>query len=256
MALRIILHTLQMIFGNLGQALKVSIGPYLILIVAIVGFFVSAEGVVVTGNSSPGFLIGMLLIVALALFVFGWVAVSWHRFILLEEYTSALPAVSGRPIWPYVGKAILLFLLIFAASIPIFFILSIVAAPALNAPADFNTPAVPFTVLVVFAIAALIMSVLSLRWGVALVGTALGKPMGFFEGWRATKPVSGTIVGVSLILILINIVPSLIISQFSLAAPIIGFILNIILSWITMMMGISILTTLYGHVVENRPLVA
>jgi len=61
---------------------------------------------------------------------------------------------------------------------------------------------------------------------------------------------------VTVLLVLINVVPDLLISGIILGVPVIGFIISIMLSWLTMMLGISILTTIYGHVIEGRDLPA
>lgn len=262
MALNLIIHTFRMIFGNLGQALRISIGPYLILIVVALGLF-AASGVpsgmsADVPNISPLAAIIPLILLPLVLFITAWVAVSWHRFILLEEYAGALPAVSGRPIWPYAGKALLLGLLLAVVAIPLFLILGTVLMPLMGGaglPPD-PTASTPFVAIIIFAIAMILLTILSLRWGVALVGTALGKPLGFKQAWDATKPISGVIVSVAIILGLINIVPGQIISMIYNASGILGAILEICLTWLTMMLGISILTTIYGHVIENRPLVS
>lgn len=262
-ALNIILHTFRMIFGNLGQALRVSVGPYLLMIVlvtlafAMVGMPMSGAMDPMAQMMSPAVGLLPLLLLPLVMFVTSWVAVSWHRFILLEEYSGILPAVSGRPIWSYAGKAILLGLLVMVVALPIFLILGTIMMPFAGAggmPAD-PSAGLPLAGLLVFALATVVLTFLSLRWGVALVGTALGKPIGFSDAWRATKPISGVIFGVAAILMLINTLPGFILTPITQAVPIIGTVLQLMLTWLTMMLGISILTTLYGHVIEERPLV-
>ena len=262
MALNIVVHTFRMIFGNLGQALRISVGPYLILIVVSLTLF-SLGGMPMAMSAdvpsiSPFAALIPVIMIPLFLFITAWVAVSWHRFILLEEYSGTLPAVKGRPIWPYAGKVILLGLLLAVVSIPLFLLLSAAIMPVMGGVgmAPDPTADVPLVAIVIFAIAAVLLAILSLRWGVALVGTALGKPLGFFEAWRATKPISGVIVGVAIILALINIVPGQIISMVYNVSGLLGLLLEIALTWLTMMLGISILTTLYGHVIEERPLVS
>lgn len=34
----------------------------------------------------------------------------------------------------------------------------------------------------------------------------------------------------------------------------VGFVVQVVTGWVSLMLGISVLTTLYGHVVERRPL--
>jgi len=257
MALQIVLHTLKMIFRNLSQALRVSVGPYLILIVlsllVFAVFGASAERIVVgdpTAALPAGF--GSLLLIPLFLFVTSWVAVSWHRFILKEEYTGLLPAVNDRPIWAYAWKAILLALIIMLVAIPLVLILGVLTVPLASVGAGeggFSIVAI-LTFMMVFVL----ISVVSLRLGVALVGTALGQPMPFRDAWSSTAPVNGTIIGVAVLLGILNAVVSLVLIPMTYAIPLIASIISLAINWLTMMVGISILTTLYGHVIEKRPL--
>ena len=245
MALKILLHTFRMIFGNLGQALRISVGPYLILM-ACVSIVIVAIGT--TAESTVGFspIMGILplVLMPLILFVTAWVAVSWHRFILLEERAGILPSWKNRPIWPYAGRAILLILIISMIAIPLLFVVAIISA------------AIPFLALPLFAIALTLLGFVGLKMGVSLVGTALGKQMPAGEVWKATDRINGDIFGVVVLLVLFNTIPGFILTGLSSVVPIIGFVLSIALNWLTTMIGISILTTIYGHVIEDRPLVS
>lgn len=245
MAFKILIHTFRMIFGNLGQALRVSVGPYLIL---ILGFAILFGALSTMADSTVGVspLMSLMFVVLfpLSLFVTAWVAVSWHRFILLEERAGLLPAVKGRPIWPYAGRAILLGLLIALMAIPLLFLVGIISS------------AVPFFAIPLFVVVMVILGFVGLKLGVSLVGTALGKPMKFGDVWNATDQINNTIFGLVFLMVIINVLPSLIVAGIAAYIPIIGFVLNIVLNWISMMLGISILTTIYGHVIENRPLVS
>jgi hypothetical protein len=257
MALQILIHTFRMIFGNLAQALRASVGPYLILILSVSGLFMVIAGG--SGNSIGSLPILMLVIIPLALFVTAWVAVSWHRFILLEEYAGILPAVAGRPIWPYAGKALLLGLIIIFIAVPLMYLIGALGLGAAFAPSGLGSPtgqSSMFVALIIFAAVLVFMSYISLRLGISLVGTALGKPLGFGDSWAATKKISGVIFGVAVLLVLINTIPGMVLSQMVTFAPVVVSVLNIALSWLTMMLGISILTTIYGHVIEDRPLVS
>lgn len=258
MALNLVLHTFRMIFGNFGQALRVSVGPYLLLMilagVVLLVFGQGMAGTQVNGQIPPGFALGFILLIPLFLFVTAWVAVSWHRFILLEEYAGILPTVTDRPIWPYVGKVILMSLLMMVIIIPLVLVFAIIGVPFIEAPgvsASFSV--VGIIMAIVFIV---FFFVLSLRLGVALVGTALGKPMTFGAAWRATKTINKTIIGVAVILGVLNILAGTILTALGAMTPLLGSILSLGLNWLTMMIGISILTTIYGHVIEERPLIS
>lgn len=256
MAWQLVRHAFVMIFSNLGQALKVSVIPYALLIAAWVFFFVSSgipmsADPEVMGASAGAFgIVAFLLFLALivfSVFVFGWVAVSWHRFILREEYTALIPAVNDRPIWPYAGRSLWIGLIITLIAIPVFMVVGFIAAPFASVS------------LIVPALAMLagitVLAYLWMRWAVALPSIAIGEPMKGSEAWAATAPYSKTILMVVLILMAINVIPAILLEGVYAAAPIVGFVVDVAMQWITVMLGLSVLTTLYGHIIEKRPLV-
>lgn len=256
MSVQIMRHTIMMVLGNLTDALKASILPFLIAIAITVAVFaivgLNMDVIVsgpMTGNTMPeqsaGALLGILLLIPVYLFVFAWVAVTWHRFVLLEEYPGILPQIGDRPIWPYVGKSLMLAIIFILIAIPLGIVVGIVASPFMALS--------PFLAGSVVAIVmGLIVSYLWLRWALILPSTALGTNMTMSESWQASSRVSRTILGVSFLLILMNFVLSQI--AVLIGANIVGLIISLIVNWFTLMVGISILTTLYGHLVENREL--
>ena len=98
------------------------------------------------------------------MFVTSWVAVAWHRFILLEEPAGLLPGISGRPIWSYLRKSIMLGLLIVLIAIPVMFIFGAAMVPAMG-PGGETSAILP---LVIGAVAYAISSALSPCAGLSL----------------------------------------------------------------------------------------
>ncbi|WP_159086883.1 hypothetical protein [Loktanella sp. Alg231-35] len=263
MAFQIIRHAFRMIFGNLGQALRASVGPYIVLIVgylavyAMVGqtgaFMQLASGAGSIPEDAGGvFVLALLVLVPFTLFVLAWIAVSWHRFILLEEYSGILPAVSGRPIWPYVGRSILYGLLIVLLAIPLVFVVGFIASPFLSSGSQalLSLPA-----LMVFIAVTAVLSFVWFRIGLALPSVAVGEPITMGAAWAASRDMSGTIFGVALLLMAINGIATLLVNQISGIAPVVGVVVDLALQWTILMLGVSILTTLYGHLIEKRPLI-
>ncbi len=259
MAFQIIRHAFSMIFGNLGQALRVSIGPYMILVLAYIFTFVllgdsvdyldnMPDAEMLTELSGATVIITVLLLLGLTLFTFGWIAVSWHRFILLEEYSGMLPAIADRPIWPYVGRSILYALLLVVIAFPLFFVFGLIASPFLAA-------GIPIGSFIVFLAAAATIAFVWFQIALALPSVAVGNPITMGQAWAASSALSGTIFGVAVLLVLINGAADLLIEQITQTAPIIGFVLDVVVQWLLLMLGVSILTTLYGHLIEKRPLI-
>jgi hypothetical protein len=253
-----------MIFNNFGQALRVSIGPYALLLLAAVAVFSSLEVIptmldVAAGRVAPERLVAFegpffLTIIGLAVFsvfVAAWVAVSWHRFILLEEYSGMLPAISGRPIWPYVGKSILLGFLIAILGLVIGMILWLVLTPLAGA----GQAALDLGGAIISIILIAILWLVWFRIGVALPATAVGKPITLSEAWNATSKINGTIVGIVVIIAVVSFIAGTATQGLYGIHPALGFVVDIFVQWLNLMIGVSILTTLYGHVIEGRPLI-
>jgi hypothetical protein len=263
MAFQIIRHAFRMIFGNFGQALRASIGPYVVLIVgylvvfALVGqsgaFMQLASGVGTLPEGAIGAVIlATIGLIPFTLFVLAWIAVSWHRFILLEEYSGILPAVSGRPIWPYVGRSILYGLLIGLLAVPLAFLAEIITSPFLSSA---SPSGLPLPAVLMFVAVTAVLSFVWFRIGLALPSVAVGKPIAMGAAWSASREMSGTIFGVAVLLMVINGIATLLVNQLNGISPFIGVIVDLAVQWTILMLGVSILTTLYGHLIEKRPLI-
>jgi hypothetical protein len=241
-----------MIFNNLGQALRVSVGPYVLLLTisSLAGVFVLSDDSniadIFSGAVPPeafngnlgGLVFVFFAICIFAVFVASWVAVSWHRFILLEEYSGILPATSGRPIWPYVGKSMLLGLILVVLGAAMAMILGMVLSP--------------LTTII------LLVGTLSLMWfrlGVALPATAVGKPITFGYAWEATSKINATIIGIVAIITVVSFIVGVAVEGLYGIHYLLGSLVNMFVQWLTLMIGICVLTTLYGHVIEGRPLI-
>lgn len=254
MSWHIVRHAFQMVFGNLAEALKVSVGPVLILVAIYFGmlqilglpmnFYVVLES---RPEMAGAALLAVLVMVVAYLVVFSWVAVAWHRFVLLEEYPGALPAFGGRPVLPYLGKTLLVALILMLIMIPLFMLVGPALGPMMAASPLIGGLLVGLMLGVVF-------SFFWLRFAVCLPATAVGKPMKIGESWAATAPLSGIIFGVTVIITALNLVASVIAGQLANLSAALGTVVDLGITWVTMMVGVSILTTLYGHLVEGREL--
>ena len=254
MGWQLVRHAIRMVVYNLSEALKAFLGPFAIALL-LAGIIISLSGIpmqalagqlpadpVAIGGPLFISLLGMVLIY---LFVFAWVAVTWHRFILLEEYPGMIPAISGRPIWPYIGRSIVLGLLLLLVLIPVGLIVGLFVAPfAVVAPFVAGTLA--------GIILGAIGAYLWLRVALCLPAIAMGQDMAIAEAWSVSGRASGGIFSAALILLVINAALSL---PTSLMTPtIITLIYDLAVAWFTLMVGVSMLTTLYGHLVQGRDL--
>jgi hypothetical protein len=100
------------------------------------------------------------------------------------------------------------------------------------------------------------VATIAMRLGTALPGVALQAGVPVFSGWDATRGQSMTIVGVVLLsLVSAGGLQYLSVVAFADPASWPAVAASIIVQWVIMMVSVSILTTLYGHYVEKRPLV-
>jgi hypothetical protein len=94
----------------------------------------------------------------------------------------------------------------------------------------------------------------ALRLSVVLPAAALGNGMRIGESWAATAPVSNALWGVAVLLALLNVVISLITVAVLPDGLAIAMIVQTVIYIVEGLVFISVLTTLYGHLVEGRSL--
>jgi len=264
MALQIVRHAILMVLNNWQNALKASLGPIAIGVALALGLalllqvdlsLILSREPIFTDTGGPvaqqlppnagGLALFGVLAALISLFILAWVAVAWHRFILLEEYPDTLPQLSGKPVLPYIGKSVWLAVVLIVVFIPIALLASLALGPVALAS--------PFLGGLIAAIVlGLVFGYFWLRWALVLPSAAVSEGMTLSQSWAATKPLSGTIWTVSVLVIVLNFVLGLIALPFG--QSFIALIVDMVINWFTLMVGLSVLTTLYGHLVEGRPL--
>jgi hypothetical protein len=190
-----------------------------------------------------GAVFGSLVTMVVWLFALSWVAVAWHRYVLLEERSGLLPPLRQDLVWPYLGRTILLSLVILLLAIPVAFVVGLPLAMSES-----------FVMLLIMGVlTTLALGWAAMRLSLVFPARAVDRPMGFGESWSATAPASGGILVVVLVLAIINeVLGRLIPALFG--VNLVAQLLNLAVLWFTAMLGLSVLTTLYGHLVERRTL--
>lgn len=240
MGYRIFAHAIGLVFHNFGQALRIS--GVLYLMSSGVGILLAST---IPADPTPLHVIVAALAVFVEITMGIWIAIAWHRYILLDETPdTVLPAFNGRRILVYFGYAALLsIIMILVVAV---FVGLIQLTIAINAP----ILAVPL-VIGVF----LLIVVASYRLGIVLPATSVEKSIGLPEAWRATQGTTGALLAVALLTGLGGFLLQL--PSWPLRLMHATFALEIwgaIVGWVALMVGIAILTTLYGHYVERRPI--
>ncbi|KIC10270.1 hypothetical protein RA19_11135 [Leisingera sp. ANG-M1] len=246
-------HSLGMVIRNIKEAVQIALVPaaiafgVLLALGATAGLSFSAfsdqaamEQMLVenSGSFAGGILVFWLLIMVTML----WIVVSWHRFVLLEEYPSGwVPAFRFDRMLSYFGHGLLMLLVAFAIMVPIMLLIMTVSAVA---------PAVSIIVMVVAYLALLVAMY---RLVPVLPAAAIGKPLKLTEAWNATAGANGTIIALFLIMVAFQILIQLA-AAVVLMIPVIGAIIVFAAMLILSLVSASVLTTFYGHYVEGRPI--
>lgn len=250
----IFVHAVRMALNNLGPALRIGVVPLLIL--AVAGWIFAANVVPSHPGAMPqmpgagAFGSGLLLIVVQIL-VSIWIAVAWHRFILLEEQPGAfLPVWNGGAIWAYFKVALIVGLLLFLLSIVISLVAGLLVLPIIAVGGQPGLLAGA----VLFLVIGLPLAWIGLRLGPALAGAAIGDPLTLGDSWAATGrgAVDLLVLAVVSVLALWLVTLPLIWLQF--VAPAVATLLSAVINFASVMIGVGIITTIYGHYVQGRPL--
>ena len=253
-----------LITDNLGLALKVSLVPYGIALAATI--LLGGAGLasmaaldptdpVATEAAFSGAAAGAaLLVVAIFVVASLWVAVAWHRATLLEEPVGWVPPFHGGPILGYFGRSLLIGIVLAFAYLALALVAGLLGA---------LLP--PLAILVLLA-GTVALVVVFYRLATILPAGAVERPMGLGEAWSATSGASGAILLVAVLTVALSLalqLPGLLVGgglgavgdpAAAATGGLISVIYGVVVQWILLMVGISVLTVLYGHFVEDRPL--
>lgn len=245
MAFRILVHAFRMVFGNFGAAIRISMP---MIVMAIVGMFVLSPGEM-EGPGTPGeqfrdtfsgpAVIWLLVYLVATL----WVAVAWHRYCLREEYPGAvMPAFHGDRLLRYLGWTVLIMLVAIVVSMAAGMVIGGIAALSQSGP---------LAALLWLGWVGVLLWLLQ-RISLVLPASAVNQGLSFWQSWEATRPMSGTILAVALMFALLSFLLGAAALPFAGVSVLLAGLVNVGAQWVSMMLGLSILTTIYGICVEGR----
>lgn len=255
---QIFVHSLRQVFGNIRAAVLISALPMLVSVIAL--YVLKLKFLLVPFQFALALQRGLVPWpkVAVLLFVVQlmcvWAAVNWHRHILREESVGfGLPPLRIGLVWSY-------FLATLFLSIAVIFPTSFLNGVFLGIPAGFAKALHSDTTLIVgrliFAIPILMVTTIMLRAAIYLPGIALGQKTRMRDGWDASRL---QLVALMILAFLMGLTFIGIASVGKIKAlyptTSLGLMWSFIGVWFKTMLGLSILTTLYGHYIEKRPLV-
>lgn len=240
----IFIHSVRLVLNNLNDALRISLILYFapaIVSLLLTGSFVM--GPPSSGDVALALLLGLVSAVALL-----WLAVAWHRYILLDEKPAGpLPAFRGDRMLSYFGYGLLIGVISIAVALVVGLVLGLLVAITGGAIV------VAFIVTVVTAFAVLVVNY---RLSAILPGAALGQPVTLKAAWDATAGANGDIIVLAIVSALAAVaidIPGMLLASTGWGA-VIADLWYLATGWLKVMVGVSILTTLYGHFIEKRPL--
>lgn len=173
-----------------------------------------------------------------------WVAVAWHRYVLLEESPQGwIPRWNKKASLAYFLNGLKLMLL-FLLYLSLLIILTFLAAPLALLSSN------PFFIFLVSLILVTLFLCVFLRICLAFPAAAIGKKMTMTDSWNATSPYSSSLFFLAGILGLfshsLQTVSETIDMNVLLSSVV--FLLNIVWGFWTL----SIMTVLYGCIIEGR----
>ncbi len=243
----IFVHSIRQVFGNLPEALQITALIYLAQMAVSVALGAMPNAMAAPEQVTPNEALAVLLAVFVMLVALIWIAVAWHRFVLLNERPAGfIPAFDPLRLLRYFGASLLIALLAVLIGAVLWLAFGTLYFSLLGQT--------QFAVFLTYV--SVLVPVLSFlyRLSIILPGIATDRKVGLADGWVATTGETPTI----LILAFLSVVTASVLGSplgFLPEGSILALLWQVVTGWVQMMISASILTTLYGHYIEKRPLV-
>lgn len=237
---KIFAHSIRMVVGQWRQALMIS--AFLYVVASLVSMFLLVQMMGNSGEGPNGWVLFPSVFVGG--FVFIWIAVGWHRYILLDEAQAGfLPQLRGDRVWAYFCYILLTSVIAALIGLVGMIVLFGVSA-ATGSPWVIGGGIVGLVPLVV----------ITYRLAPLLPAAALGKETTIGKAWASTRGTTWTFLALAIIGLIASIgidLPIYLLPKLP-AGEILSLIWGMVTGWLKLMVGVSILTTIYGHYVEGR----
>lgn len=257
--IEILIHAIRMVLGNPGAALRISGVLMAVQFVLIVGLGFQQgfiDGAMMSGrlaqHGTTGPTAGGLLLLLVQGASALWIAVAWHRFVLMEEQGGGvLPPFNAGAILSYLWVAILLGLVLILASIPFMALAWVVAAPFMM---GMSITAMLLGGLIFVLIVGLPLAYISFRLSPVLPAAAMQQRIPMSEAWYATGTGGAAFVVLALACAVATWIVYLPVGLLYGVSVFLAFLWAFAAQWVILLVGVSLLTTIYGHYVEKRDL--
>lgn len=251
---RFFIHSIRQLLLNIGPALRISLLPYLIFLAvylsigqpAMVSIALMQDDQALLEENFGSIFLSILTLGLVAAICFIWVAVAWHRYVLLEEEPGPFFARMQRgPMMAYLAASVRLFLVVFLFAILISVVVSILGGILF---------VFPMLGILIFTFGSVVLSAFILGLSMILPAAALQDPIPLAQARQTAWANLGPILVLSLLITLLNSIPQI------LTGTPLGPVVNSVSyqlpsQWLITMLSISVATTLYGYFIQGRELV-
>lgn len=254
MGFRIFWHAIRMVFTQFGSALRISGLLYVVSFGLTIGLaFLEARLNPTESGSSSTLTWDVVVSGLVALVLYFWTAIGWHRFVLLDELpSSALPSFRGDRMLSYLGRSCQIALVLIVPLIAIIMLMGPLVPVLFRGSLPDDTG---MYLLVLLPLVAMVVGLfLAYRLSPLLPAAAIGQRFGITKAWKATRGANWKILGLtvaSAIAATIIDIPGSLMVMLP-ASAIYGIAWLAVSGWLKLMIGVSIITTIYGVYVEGR----
>ncbi len=243
----IVKHSVQQVWENRDEALLLTLFPYGILVVLQVLFPEPQQLQLEAGPDMElppvSMALGYVFVAIVGVIVSLWIAVLWHRLILVNERGQGyIPRWHGSRMASYFGRGL-----------AIAFLIGVCFAIAGGILGTlFGQTQGSMVVILVFLGAIAIWAFY--RLCAVLPAAAIDDPLTFAEAWNATKGQGGTIFVLVLVFMLGSLLMQLPLVFFGDPSGTLFVVYSAVVGWFLTLIGASVLTTFYRVFIEKRPL--
>lgn len=259
---------LMQVLRNWKMALRLSLPYFLLLIV----FLVVAQFLAVTNmanitdeTASRRAFLTLLIAAPFLIAIFSGmiiIAIGWHRYVLLGDPGTVAYVLQpiGR-VGLYFWQGLKVFLIVLISALIVTVAVTFLLSPLLVARGGAGGLS---TVATIVALCGEVIVTwyciwVTLRLGLSLPAAALSKRMTLTESQSKTSSLNGSIAMAALLVALLQTVPVFIFGGLALVAPstalvLVSVVLEVVIGFINFFISFGILTVLYGHIVDGRPI--
>jgi len=247
-------HALNMLFHAPATTLRVIL-PAVFLVIgsaAVAGIWASdalriVQHALQTSPPPPNDQLLILMACGIAgILGYALMAVLWHRHVLLDRDGADTDIRPGMGLyWRYIWRAIVLGFAQLLAAVPIGLAMMLLGGLVGSSPAALTMIGLAAGVAFLWV---------ALRLSLVLPAAAMGRIMSVRESWEVTAPLAGALWALAVLLAVVSTLLGVISGVLLPEDPGVRLLLDSALYIIEGLVFISVLTTLYGHLVEGRTL--